>query len=58
MDEPSVYQIELSNSEREKQISCIKTYIYIYMESFQGRNRDMDIGNGLVDTGKREGRVE
>ena len=56
MDEPSVYQIELSNSEREKQISCIKTYIY--MESFQGRNRDMDIGNGLVDTGKREGRVE
>ena len=61
MEEPRVCHTEWSKSEREKQIlymsiytwSLEKQYRWIY---FQGRNRDTDVENRLVDTaGEGEG---
>ena len=61
MDEPKVYHIEWGKSEREKQISYINTYIWnlerwYWWTYLQGRNRDADIENRLVNTmGEGEG---
>ena len=61
MDEPKVYHIEWGKSEREKQISYINTYIWNLERWYrwtylQGRNRDADIENRLVNTmGEEEG---
>ena len=55
MDESGAFYTERSKSGRK--ILYINVYIYIYMKSrkivlmkLQGRNRDPDVGNGLVDT--------
>ena len=54
MDLESVIQSEVK-SEREKQILCINIYMWNLEKwygwtYFQGRNRDIDIENGHVDT--------
>ena len=61
MDEPRVCHTEWSKSEREKQISYIKVYMWnlekwYWWTNVQGSNRDADIEDGLVDTaGEGEG---
>ena len=59
MDEPRVCYTERSKSEREKQISYINAHIWNLEKWYwgtylQGVNRDVDVGNELVDTA-REG---
>ena len=58
VDEPRVCNIEWSKSEREKQISYINAYIYIWNPEkwqwwtyLQGSNRVTYVENGLVGTG-------
>ena len=57
VDEPRAYYAEWSESEREKQISYINTYIcklerwYSWALQMQGSNGDADIRNRLVDMG-------
>ena len=61
VDEPRACYTEWSKSEREKQISCINTYIWnpekwYWWAYLQDRNRDADVEKGLVDTvGEGEG---
>ena len=61
VDEPRVYYTKWSKSEREKQISHINVYIWnlekwYWWTYLQGRNRDIDVENGFVDTvGEGEG---
>ena len=55
VDEPRVCHTEWSKSEREKQISYINAYIWnlekwYWWTYLQGRKRDTDIENILVDT--------
>ena len=62
VDEPRAYYTEWSQSERERKILYANAYIWdlerwyriIY---FQGNNRETDIENRLMDTGRGEERV-
>ena len=63
MDEPRACYTEWSNSERKKQIMYINPYIW-NLEKWnqwtylQGKNRDVDVDNRLVDTvGEEEGEM-
>ena len=56
VDESRVCHTECSKSEREKPILYINAYIWIlekwsWWTYLQGRKRDADVENGLVDTG-------
>ena len=55
VDKPRAYCTEWSKSEREKQISCINTYIWnlerwYWWTCLQSSSGDTDIENRLVDT--------
>ena len=54
VDEPRTCYTEWNKSEREKQVSYINAYIWnlekwYWWTYLQGRNRDSDIGNRLMD---------
>ena len=57
MDEPRACHMEWSQKEK-KYISYINAYVlnlekWYWWASLQGKNRDTDIKNGLVDTGEK-----
>ena len=60
LDGPQDCHTEWSKSEREKQISYIKAYMWnlekwYWWTNIWGRNRDADIEDGLVDTAEEGG---
>ena len=57
VDGPRDCHTEWSKSEREKEMSYINTYMWNLEKWYrwtysQGRNRDVDVENGHVDTGE------
>ena len=62
VDKPRPCYTEWSKSKREKQVLCINAYIWdlekwSWWTYFQGRYREADVENELVDTGRGEGGI-